>query len=68
MVIQIAFALCCLVKNLMRETSRKLTKGKRVQQLSSGQISILWDLDSIESSTRANFSNVLPLILAKSYQ
>jgi hypothetical protein len=47
---------------------RKLTKGKRVQQLSSGQISILWDLDSIESSTRANFRNVLSLILAKLYQ
>ena len=68
MVIQIAFALCCLVKNLMWETSRKLTKGKRVQQLSSGHISILWDLDSTESSTKAKFRNVLPLILAKLYQ
>jgi hypothetical protein len=68
MVIQIALALCCLIKNLMWETSRKLTKGKKVQQLSSGQILILWDLDSIESSIRANFRNVLPLILAKPYQ
>jgi hypothetical protein len=28
MVTHIAFALCCLVKNLMRETSGKLTKEK----------------------------------------
>jgi hypothetical protein len=28
MVTQIAFALCCLIKNLMLETSEKLTKEK----------------------------------------
>jgi hypothetical protein len=28
MVTQIAFALCCLIKNLMWETSEKLTKEK----------------------------------------
>jgi hypothetical protein len=42
MVTHIAFALFCLVKNLMWETLGKLTNGKRVQQLSSGHISSFW--------------------------
>jgi hypothetical protein len=67
MVTQIAFALCWLVKHLMWETSRKLTKEKSTTIVIRTYFDLL-DLDSIESSIKANFRNMLPLILAKPYQ
>jgi hypothetical protein len=59
MVTQTAFALCCLIKNLMWETSEKLTKEKSIANAVRTNFDLL-DQDSIESSTRAKFRNVLP--------
>jgi hypothetical protein len=65
MVAQIAFALCCLVKNLMRETSEKTHQGKKsTTSVIRTDFDIL-DLDSIETFVRANSRIVLPLILTK---
>jgi hypothetical protein len=54
-----------LLKTSCEKLQKKLTKRKRVQQLSLGQIFNLLDLDCVESSTRANFRNVLPWSLQK---
>jgi hypothetical protein len=50
------------------KTSCEKLQENSPRENSSKHILILWDLDSIESSTKANFRNVLPLILAKPYQ
>jgi hypothetical protein len=59
MVTQIAFSLCCLVKNLMRETSKNSPRKKSTLNVIKTNFDLL-DQDSIESSTRAKFRNVLP--------
>jgi hypothetical protein len=50
MVTQITFALCYLVKKLMRETSENSLKENEYNNCHQDRLDLL-DLDSIESST-----------------
>jgi hypothetical protein len=67
MVTHIAFALCCLVKTSCEKLQENSPRKKSTTTVIRTYFNLLY-LDSIESSIKANFRNVLPLILAKPYQ
>jgi hypothetical protein len=60
MAMHIIYALCGLVKEIHVRNFRKTHQGKKSTTTVIGIDFDLLDLDSIESSTRANFRNVLP--------
>jgi hypothetical protein len=60
MVTQIAFSLCCLVKKTHERNFRKTHQGKKSTTIVIRIDFDLLDLDSIKSSIKANFINVLP--------
>jgi hypothetical protein len=59
MVTHIAFALCCLVKNSCEKLRENSPRKKSTTTVIRTYFDLL-DLDSIESSIKANFRNVLP--------